>query len=153
MPEYGIEVYTHLVPPGADSPLEFHPSRDELSGGGCVLRMLDRIRVKIGVEFGPLLRPRLAVEIVEPRLPQAAQLKRTGGGARDGSEEERDGRDGARESRRVPFGQRGATRQGGRDSRDRRDGRDGRDGRKSGMRASAEAERRRPVEFSKARRG
>jgi exosome complex exonuclease DIS3/RRP44 len=129
-------VYTHLSPPGADSPFEFHPSRDELSAGGCVLRMLDRIRVRISVEIGPLLRPRLAIEIVQPRLPDAARPNQT--------KQSSDGEQNGKGRRGVLFGQRGVA---------RHSGMDGRTGRKGTKRLSAKAERRRPVEFRGSQRG
>mmetsp|Transcript_45448 Transcript_45448/g.146316 ORF Transcript_45448/g.146316 Transcript_45448/m.146316 type:complete len:92 (+) Transcript_45448:1694-1969(+) len=34
--------------------------------------MLDRVRVRISVELGPLSKPRLVLAIVEPKLPKGA---------------------------------------------------------------------------------
>ncbi|EOD04687.1 hypothetical protein EMIHUDRAFT_453800 [Emiliania huxleyi CCMP1516] len=72
VPEHGFEGYSHLAPPGGASPFRYDKEREELSAGGCRLRMLDRVRVRISVELGPLSKPRLVLAIVEPKLPKGA---------------------------------------------------------------------------------
>ena len=51
MPEHGFEGYSHLAPPGGASPFRYDREREELSAGGCRLRMLDRVRVRL--HLGP----------------------------------------------------------------------------------------------------
>ena len=47
MPEHGFEGYSHLASPGGASPFRYDKEREELSAGGCRLRMLDRVRVRL----------------------------------------------------------------------------------------------------------
>ena len=75
LPEYGVEGYTPLVSAGYENPWTLDSEKGELQAGSNLkLRVLDKVRVRVGTELGPALKPRLVLTIVHPPLPQGRKL-------------------------------------------------------------------------------
>ena len=69
VPRYGIEGIVYTCKSGERNPFSYDAKRDVLSAPGCVLRTFDKCRVKISVNAERAHRPKLMLEIVEPRMP------------------------------------------------------------------------------------
>lgn len=69
VPRYGVEGIVYVCKSGERNPFVYDEKRDLLCAPGCELRTFDKVRVSISVDQSRPHRPRLALAIVEPKLP------------------------------------------------------------------------------------
>jgi len=73
VPRYGIEGIVYAAARGERNPFTYDSKTDALIAPGCTLRTFDKVRVKISVDTSRAHRPKLLLDILEPKLPKAGK--------------------------------------------------------------------------------